>query len=68
MTIIPLTSAYLCQNCDHVGEKSTQCERCKSRAVFPLSVWVPSMRARFESDDTLNPRLYLFAGFEEGTK
>ena len=40
MTIIPLTSAYLCQNCDHVGEQATQCERCKSSAVFPLSVWV----------------------------
>lgn len=34
---IPLTSAYLCQDCNSVGNCSTQCPACASTALMNLS-------------------------------
>jgi hypothetical protein len=37
MSYIPLQSAYLCQDCDSVGNCSTQCPACASEALMPLA-------------------------------
>lgn len=34
---IPLTSAYLCQDCNSVGNCSTQCPACASTVLMNLS-------------------------------
>jgi hypothetical protein len=34
---IPLTEAYLCQDCDAVGNSSTQCPACASEVLFSLA-------------------------------
>jgi hypothetical protein len=34
---IPLTSAYLCQDCDCVGNSAIQCPACASTALLGLS-------------------------------
>ena len=34
---IPLTSAYLCQDCDAVGNSATRCPACASTALLGLS-------------------------------
>ena len=34
---IPLTNAYLCQDCDCVGNCATQCPACASSALLGLS-------------------------------
>jgi hypothetical protein len=33
----PLTSAYLCQDCDSVGDCSTMCPACASRILLGLA-------------------------------
>jgi hypothetical protein len=33
----PLTSAYLCQDCDSVGDCSTMCPACASRVLLGLA-------------------------------
>ncbi|MGD0546433.1 MAG: hypothetical protein ABR991_01230 [Terracidiphilus sp.] len=35
---IPLTRAYLCQDCDSVGSNSMRCPSCASRALMGLAV------------------------------
>ncbi len=37
MTHIPLKSAYLCQDCDCVGNCATQCPACASAALLSLA-------------------------------
>jgi hypothetical protein len=37
MQHIPLTSAYLCQDCDCVGNSSTQCPACASTSLLGLA-------------------------------
>lgn len=37
MQHIPLASAYLCQDCDCVGNSSTQCPACASTALLGLA-------------------------------
>jgi hypothetical protein len=34
---MPLNSAYLCQDCDSVGNSSIQCPACASQALMGLS-------------------------------
>jgi hypothetical protein len=34
---IPLMSAYLCQDCDCVGNSATQCPACASTALLNLA-------------------------------
>jgi hypothetical protein len=34
---IPLTSAYLCQDCDCVGNSATRCPACASTALLGLA-------------------------------
>lgn len=34
---VPLTSAYLCQDCNSVGNCSTQCPACASTVLMSLS-------------------------------
>lgn len=34
---MPLISAYLCQDCNSVGNSSSQCPACASRALLALS-------------------------------
>jgi len=38
MEHIPLRSAYLCQDCDCVGNCATQCPACASAALLSLAV------------------------------
>jgi hypothetical protein len=35
--LIPLTRAYLCQDCDSIGTYSTHCPACASRVVMGLA-------------------------------
>jgi len=37
MQHIPLTSAYLCQDCNSVGNSSMQCPACASEALMGLA-------------------------------
>jgi hypothetical protein len=37
MEHIPLMSAYLCQDCDCVGNSSTSCPACASRSLLGLA-------------------------------
>ena len=34
---IPLASAFLCVDCDHIGNSSRQCPACASRALLSLA-------------------------------
>ena len=34
---MPLTAAYLCQDCDSVGNSSTQCMACASEVLMGLA-------------------------------
>jgi hypothetical protein len=38
MNHFPLNSAYLCQDCDTVGNSATQCPACASQALMGLAV------------------------------
>ncbi|MDE3200666.1 MAG: hypothetical protein KGN79_07065 [Acidobacteriota bacterium] len=37
MEYFPLKSAYLCQDCENVGNCATQCPACASSALLSLS-------------------------------
>lgn len=37
MNHMPLNSAYLCQDCDAVGNSSTQCPACASQVLMGLA-------------------------------
>lgn len=37
MEHIPLTSAYLCQDCDCVGNCATSCPACASKSLLSLA-------------------------------
>ncbi len=37
MEYFPLESAYLCQDCENVGNCATQCPACASSALLSLS-------------------------------
>jgi hypothetical protein len=37
MSHIPLNSAYLCQDCDAVGNSSMRCPACASEALMALA-------------------------------
>ncbi len=37
MEYFPLKSAYLCQDCENVGNCATQCPACASAALLSLS-------------------------------
>ncbi|HTB96286.1 MAG TPA: hypothetical protein VK716_04710 [Terracidiphilus sp.] len=37
MEHIPLTSAYLCQDCECIGNCATSCPACASRALLALA-------------------------------
>jgi hypothetical protein len=37
MSYIPLNSAYLCQDCDAVGNSSMHCPACASEALMGLA-------------------------------
>jgi RNA polymerase subunit RPABC4/transcription elongation factor Spt4 len=34
---MPLTAAYLCQDCDSIGNNSTQCPACASEVLMGLA-------------------------------
>ena len=38
MSHFPLNSAYLCQDCDTVGNSAAQCPACASQALMGLAV------------------------------
>lgn len=37
LTTIPLSTAYLCMDCNSVGPSAIECPDCKSRALLSLS-------------------------------
>jgi hypothetical protein len=34
---IPLQSAYLCTDCDHIGDNAVRCEQCASESLLSLA-------------------------------
>ena len=50
MNHIPLSSAYLCQDCDAVGNSSTQCPACASEALMALARIFDRREPSVESD------------------
>jgi hypothetical protein len=57
MTYMPLSSAYLCQDCDAVGNSSMQCPACASEALMALAC-VLDRKETGESED-----LFLVSAF-----
>lgn len=55
---IPLKSAYLCQDCECVGNSATQCPACASSALLGLSC---VLNRKEELDEMLTPNTYTFA-------
>ena len=45
---IPLKSAYLCQDCDCIGNSSVQCPACASTALLGLSSVLNRQDVEFE--------------------
>jgi hypothetical protein len=37
---IPLSSAYLCVDCNCISDDSVKCPACTSGAVMPLAMWL----------------------------
>ncbi len=35
-----VNQAYLCANCDWIGEDSMRCAKCGSIHIFPLCIWI----------------------------
>jgi hypothetical protein len=50
MNHFPLNSAYLCQDCDAVGNSSMQCPACASRALLGLAGVLDRNVEALESD------------------
>jgi hypothetical protein len=53
---IPLTKAYLCQDCDEIGNSSMQCPACASEVLLSLAVVFDRKRKA----ETLAAELLLF--------
>jgi len=60
---IPINAAYICQDCDHVGNRAEKCTKCSSVSVMGLAkvinreVKPPSERVQkmcIELDSVLN--------------
>lgn len=60
---IPLAGAMLCVSCDSVGNKN-RCERCGSRAVYPLAKWFPAFDGKPPKDRTARELENVIAGKE----
>jgi hypothetical protein len=54
---IPLTSAYLCQDCDSVGNSSMQCPACASEVLMGLAGVLDRKKKLEESKLLLFPAL-----------
>lgn len=54
---IPLKSAYLCQDCDCVGNSATRCPACASTALMNLAC----VLNRGEVDDAIPLADFVFA-------
>ena len=50
MNHIPLSSAYLCQDCNAVGNSSMQCPACASGVLMGLAGVLDREEAKLESD------------------
>lgn len=37
---IPLTSAFLCSDCNSISNSSVLCPKCASNSLFPLATWL----------------------------
>jgi hypothetical protein len=53
----PLTSAYLCQDCDSVGDCSTMCPACASRVLLGLAAVLDR-----KVDAVQEPKMVVFPG------
>ena len=49
---IPLTSAYLCQDCDAIGNNSVHCSACSSDVVMSLEGVLNRKQARKSRNQT----------------
>lgn len=56
---IPLKSAYLCQDCDCVGNSATRCPACASTALMNLAAVLN--RNEVEADITMTSFAYATA-------
>jgi hypothetical protein len=54
---IPLTAAYLCQDCDSVGNSSMQCPACASEVLMGLAGVLDRKEESEESNMFLIPAL-----------
>ncbi|MGA2674700.1 MAG: hypothetical protein ABSE99_15895 [Terracidiphilus sp.] len=54
---IPLTGAYLCQDCDSVGNNSMQCPACASEVLMGLAGVLDRREVVEESNLLLFPAL-----------
>jgi hypothetical protein len=57
MNHIPLNSAYLCQDCDAVGNSSMRCPACASEVLLGLAGVFEREHANGESSYLLIPAL-----------
>ena len=57
MSHFPLNSAYLCQDCDTVGNSAAQCPACASRALMGLAVVFGRKEGTVDSNLFLVPPL-----------
>jgi hypothetical protein len=53
---IPLNEAYLCQDCDAVGNNSTQCPACASEVLLSLA----GIFDRREDAESMGAKVLLF--------
>jgi hypothetical protein len=40
-TFVNLADAYLCSDCEAVGDSATRCPRCQSNALFAITRVIP---------------------------
>ena len=57
MNHFPLNSAYLCQDCDTVGNSATQCPACASQALMGMAVVFGHKEGTVDSNLFLVPAL-----------
>ena len=57
MSRFPLNSAYLCQDCDTVGNSAAQCQACASQALMGLAVVFGRKEETVDSNLFLVPAL-----------
>ncbi|MGA2534554.1 MAG: hypothetical protein ABSF53_00960 [Terracidiphilus sp.] len=53
---IPLTSAYLCQDCDSIGNHSSVCPACASMALLSVAAILDRSLAKEEMHVMPHPR------------